>query len=179
VPSPNPALDPIKVEGTGPLYEGVLAVCERYGYRVVQSGDAPLFVLANVRRIVKPAEFHQPSIGTVCFHPSLLPRHRGPDSVYWTIKMGDVETGVTWFWVTEKVDAGPIAVQRAIAVPRNVRPRDLYEQELVPLGIEAFESLLRQLEAGIVPRTVQDERFATYEPPRDKARKSDVSTKGV
>jgi methionyl-tRNA formyltransferase len=172
VPSLNPTLTPIKVEGTGPLYEGVVAVCERNGYRVISKGDAPLFVLANVRRIVKAAEFQQPAIGTVCFHPSLLPRHRGPDSVYWTVKMGDAETGVTWFWVTEEVDAGPIAVQRAIPLPRNVRPRDLYERELVPLGIEAFESLLRQLEAGIVPRTEQDERFATYEPPRDKALKS-------
>jgi methionyl-tRNA formyltransferase len=179
VPTPNTTLDPIKVEGTGPLYEGVLAVCERYGYRVVSEGDAPLFVLANVRRIVKPAEFRKPELGTICFHPSLLPRHRGPDSVYWTVKMGDAETGVTWFWVNEKVDAGPIAIQRAIPVPPDVRPRELYERYLVPLGVEAFESLLRELEAGIVPRIEQDERFATYEPPREKARKSDIAAKGA
>jgi methionyl-tRNA formyltransferase len=89
--------------------------------------------------------------------------------------MGDTETGVSWFWVTDKVDAGPIAAVRRIPMPANVRPRELYDQYLVPLGIEAFDEVLRQLEAGIVPREEQDERFATYEPPREKAKNAPIS----
>lgn len=172
--SPNPSLQPIKVEGTGPLYEGVLAVCERFGYRVVESGDCALFVLANVRRIVRKPEYEAPPLGTLCFHPSVLPRHRGRDAVYWSVKMGDTETGITWFWVTDRVDAGPIAARRVIPMPRDMRPRDIYEQHLVGLGIEAFEELLRKLEAGIVPREEQDESLATYEPPREKVAKKDA-----
>jgi methionyl-tRNA formyltransferase len=167
---PNSQLDTIKVEGSGPLYEGVLAVCRRHGYRVVGEGPAALFVLANVSRIVKTAEFQAPPLGTLCFHPSVLPRHRGRDAVYWSIKMGDTETGVSWFWVTEKVDAGPIAAQRIIPMPEDIRPRDLYNQHLVGLGIEAFEEILLQLERGIVPRTEQDESLATYEPPRPRVK---------
>jgi methionyl-tRNA formyltransferase len=169
------SLDPIKIEGTGPLYEGVVELCTRRGHRVVGEGDAALFVLANVRRIVRKSEYSAPQLGTLCFHPSVLPRHRGADAVYWSVKMGDTETGVSWFWVTDKVDAGPIAAVRRIPMPANVRPRELYDQYLVPLGIEAFDEVLRQLEAGIVPREEQDERFATYEPPREKAKNAPIS----
>jgi methionyl-tRNA formyltransferase len=145
-------------------------VCRRHGYRVVGEGPAALFVLANVSRIVKAAEFQSPPLGTLCFHPSVLPRHRGRDAVYWSIKMGDTETGVSWFWVTEKVDAGPIAAQRIIPMPEDIRPRDLYNQHLAGLGIEAFEEILLQLERGVVPRTEQDESLATYEPPRPRVK---------
>jgi methionyl-tRNA formyltransferase len=165
----NGELSPIKVEGTGPIYDGVVELCARYGYRVVGEGPAALFVLANVTRIVKRAEYEAPPLGTLCFHPSVLPRHRGRDAVYWSVKMGDAETGVSWFWVTDKVDAGPIAAQRQIAMPPNIRPRDLYNDHLVPLGIEAFEEILQHLQRGIVPRTEQDESKATYEPPRERA----------
>jgi methionyl-tRNA formyltransferase len=167
VESPNSRLQPIKIEGAGPVYEGVVAACERRGYRVVERGDAALFVLAATTRIVRKAEFEAPPLGTLCFHPSLLPRHRGRDAVYWTLKMGDTETGVTWFWVTENVDAGPIAIQRRIAIPPGIRPRDLYNEHLAPLGVDAFDALLHQLAAGENPRVEQDERLATYEPPRE------------
>ncbi len=167
--SPSLQLQPIKIEGSGPLYEGVIAVCRRRGYRVVGEGDAALFVLANVARIVRKAEYEAPALGTICFHPSVLPRHRGRDSVYWTIKMGDSETGVTWFWVDDGIDTGPIATQRRIPLPAGIRPRDLYNDQLVRLGIEAFKELLDRIEAGELPRTVQDESLATYEPPRERA----------
>ncbi len=153
----------LRVEGSGSIYEGVLAVCELYDVPVVTDPGADLFVLANVQRIVKAAEYNAPRLGTLCFHPSLLPRHRGRDAVYWTVKMGDTETGTTWFWVCDRVDAGPIAAQRRIDVPAGVRPRDLYEDYLVPLGVESFEKLLRQLALGEVPRVEQDESQATFE----------------
>jgi len=165
---PNPQLQPIKIEGEGPVYEGVVALCEGRGYRVVGEGDAALFVLAATTRIVRKAEYSAPPLGTLCFHPSLLPRHRGRDAVYWTLKLGEMETGVTWFWVTDQVDAGPIAVQRALAIPSGIRPRDLYNEYLAPLGVDAFADLLLDLEAGIVRRVEQDERLATYEPPRER-----------
>ena len=166
----NAALDPVKVEGSGPLYEGVLAVLARRGYRVVHEGDAPFFVLANTTRIVRKAEREAPRFGTICFHPSVLPRHRGRDAVYWTIKMGDKDTGVSWFWIDDGIDTGPVAITRSIPLPPGLRPRDVYELHLVPLGIEAFEELLDRMESGDIPRIVQDEALATYEPPRERAK---------
>jgi methionyl-tRNA formyltransferase len=156
----------LRVEGSGPIYDGVLAVCALYEFEVVDDASADVFVLANVRRIVRAAEYNAPRLGTLCFHPSVLPRHRGRDAVYWSVKMGDTETGVTWFWVTDHVDAGPIAAQRAIPMPPGVRPRDLYDEYLAPLGVESFEKLVLELALGRVPRVEQDESLATYEPPR-------------
>ena len=166
----NAALDPVKVEGSGPIYDGVLAVLARRGYRVVADGEAQLFVLANTTRLVRKAEREAPRLGTLCFHPSVLPRHRGRDAVYWTIKMGDTQTGVSWFWIDDGIDTGPVAITREIPLPQGLRPRDVYEQHLVPLGVDAFEELLNKLEAGEVPRIVQDESLATYEPPRERAK---------
>ena len=158
----------LRIEGSGTIYDGVLAVCALHDVVVVDDASADVFVLANVQRIVKAPEYNAPRLGTLCFHPSLLPRHRGRDAVYWTIKMGDTETGVSWFWVCDRVDAGPIAAQRRVEVPTGIRPRDLYESYLVPLGIEAFEKLVLQLARGDVPRLEQDENLATYEPPRPR-----------
>jgi len=47
-----------------------------------------------------------------------------------------------------------------------MRPRDLYETILVPLGEALLDNLLGQFTRGIISRFPQDERFATYEPPR-------------
>jgi hypothetical protein len=47
-----------------------------------------------------------------------------------------------------------------------MRPRDLYETVLVPLGEALLDTLLGQFKNGVVSRFPQDERFATYEPPR-------------
>jgi len=157
-------LETIRVEGTGPVYDGVMAVCEKRGYPAAADDATPsLFVLANVQRIVPAAEFGLPPLGTLCFHPSLLPRHRGRDAVYWQVKKGDRTTGVTWFWVTEKVDAGPIAIAREMPMPANISPRDLYNDYLAPLGVSAFDALLEQIKNGTIPRTAQDESLATFE----------------
>jgi methionyl-tRNA formyltransferase len=156
-------LTTIRVEGAGPVYDGVMAACQKHGLTVVNDSSASLFVLANVQRIVPAAEFMAPPLGTLCFHPSVLPRHRGRDAVYWTIKMGDTTTGVSWFWVSEKVDAGDVAIQRAIATPPNISPRDLYNLYLAQLGVDTFDELIGQIRGGTIPRTVQDESLATFE----------------
>lgn len=158
----------IKVFGTGPIYEETLAICARRGHEVVEERPYDLIVLANVTRILKAPEIAEAGIGVLCFHPSLLPRHRGGDAVYWTFKMGDTETGVTWFWVDEGIDTGPIAIQGSVPIPAESSPGRLYYGTLVPLGAKLLDELLAQLESGQRPSVVQDESRATYEPLRPK-----------
>ncbi len=55
-----------------------------------------------------------PSMGAVGIHPSLLPRHRGPDPYFWAIESGDAETGVTAHRLDASYDTGPILAQRRI-----------------------------------------------------------------
>jgi methionyl-tRNA formyltransferase len=145
-----------------------MAVCAKHALTVVDDVTPSLFVLANVQRIVPVSEFTAPPLGTLCFHPSLLPRHRGRDAVYWTVKMGDKQTGISWFWVSEKVDAGDVAIAREMAMPPDISPRDLYNSHLAQLGVDAFDDLIAQILGGTIPRTVQDESLATFEPGRPK-----------
>jgi methionyl-tRNA formyltransferase len=156
----------IKVFGTGPIYDATLEICERRGHTVVAERPYELIVLANVTRILKAPEIAEAGLGVLCYHPSLLPRHRGGDAVYWTFKMGDTESGATWFWVDEGIDTGAIAIAASVPIPAESSPAKLYYETLVPLGARLFEELLEQLERGERPSVVQDESRATYEPLR-------------
>lgn len=156
----------IRIEGQGPIWEEVSKLVRDMGYEIVARPPYDVLLLANVRRIVPQEELSLPRIGALCFHPSLLPRHRGYDAVYWTIAMGDTETGITWFWPNERIDAGPIAIQKTCAVPAGVSPGRLYYSELVHLGVHALDELLPMLERGEKPMVEQDESKATYEPGR-------------
>ena len=153
----------IKLFGAGPIFDETRTVCERRGHQLVAERPYDLIVLANVTRILKGPEIAEAGLGVLCFHPSMLPRHRGGDAVYWTFKMGDRESGVTWFWVDEGIDTGPIAIQEAVPIPAESSPAKLYYETLVPLGARLFDALLEQLERGARPSTVQDESRATYE----------------
>jgi methionyl-tRNA formyltransferase len=165
----------VRVYGEGPIYEGTCELLKRHGWNIVDEQPYHLQILANVTRILSVKELESAMFGTLCFHPSLLPRHRGRDAVYWTLQMGDTETGVTWFWIDKGIDTGPIAIQHAVHVPEDTSPGRLYYQTLVPLGIELLEELLPRLACGDIPREIQDERLATYEPPRSKPVKIDAT----
>jgi methionyl-tRNA formyltransferase len=156
----------VRIFGMGPIYDETCATVERRGHEIVEERPCDLIILANVTRILKAPEIAEAGLGVLCFHPSLLPRHRGGDAVYWTFKMGDKESGVTWFWVDEGIDTGPIAIQAGVLIPAESSPSKLYYETLVPLGVKLVDELLGQLERGERPSTVQDESRATHEPLR-------------
>ncbi len=54
--------------------------------------------------------------GAFGVHPSLLPRHRGPDPYFWTILHGDAESGVTAHRLADDYDTGAVLGQRRLAV---------------------------------------------------------------
>ena len=80
---------------------------------VFRSLDADLCVMAYVTDIVPNEIIEAPSQGTIQYHPSLLPLHRGPSSINWAIIHGDTETGLSIFWPDEGLDTGPILLQKA------------------------------------------------------------------
>lgn len=55
-------------------------------------------------------------LGGIGAHPSLLPRHRGPDPTYWALASGDAETGVTVHRIEEDYDTGEILAQERLAI---------------------------------------------------------------
>jgi methionyl-tRNA formyltransferase len=133
-------------------------------YEQFKSLNADLAVMAFVTIIVPERILYAPRHQSICFHPSLLPRHRGASAIVWTLIHGDSETGVTWFWPDKGIDTGPILIQRRVPVAPNDTTGSLYFNTLFPLGIETLRDALALVEAGNPPRTVQDEHLATYEP---------------
>lgn len=158
----------VAVWGAGPIYEAALRACVRHEIEIVDVADCDVLLLANYTRILKAADRAIPRVGALCFHPSPLPKHRGRDAVYWTVKMNDPTCGVSWFWIDEGIDTGDVAGTVEVARPEGVRPRELYEETLVPLGEMLLDTLLGQFKRGVFSRFPQDERLATYEPPRPR-----------
>jgi methionyl-tRNA formyltransferase len=157
----------VAVWGSGSIYEAALRACLRHEIEVAPVEDCDVLLLANYTKLLKAADRAIPRVGALCFHPSVLPRHRGRDSVYWTVKMNDPTCGVSWFWIDDGIDTGDVAATVEVARP-DVRPRELYEETLVPLGEMLLDTLLGQFKRGVFSRYAQDERFATYEPPRPR-----------
>jgi len=124
-----------------------------------------LCVMAFVTEKIPLDALRCPTLGTIEYHPSLLPRHRGSSSLNWTIINGEALTGVTIFWVDEGMDTGPILLQKEVDVSPEDTVGSLYFNKLFPLGVEALVEALRLIQDGKAPRIPQDESLATYEPP--------------
>ena len=126
-----------------------------------------LVILAFVTDIIPEALLDIPPIGTICYHPSLLPRHRGASGINWAVIQGDTRTGLTILWVDKGIDTGPILLQKEIEITPEDTTGSLYFNSLFPLGVEAIVEAVELIKSGKAPKIYQDEALATYEPPCD------------
>jgi methionyl-tRNA formyltransferase len=126
--------------------------------------DADLGIMAFVTLIVPERILFAPRLKTICFHPSLLPRHRGASAINWTLIQGDSESGISWFWPDRGIDTGPILLQRRVPVGPDETTGSFYFNQLSPLGIETLNEALNLVRDGVAPRIAQDGSRATYEP---------------
>lgn len=124
-----------------------------------------LGIMAFVTDIVPETILNCPRFGTIQYHPSLLPRHRGASAINWAIINGEITTGLTIFWPDEGIDTGPIILQREVTIDPDDTVGSLYFNKLFPLGLEAMMAAVEAVERGTAPRLPQDESQATYEPP--------------
>ncbi len=131
--------------------------------REFRSLDADLCVMAFVTDFVASEILEAPRLGTIQYHPSVLPRHRGPSSINWPIIFGETETGLTIFWPDDGLDTGPILLQKHVPIAPDDTLGSLYFQQLFPLGVEAMVESVELVRRGEAPRIVQDESQATYE----------------
>jgi methionyl-tRNA formyltransferase len=99
---------------------------------------------------------------------SLLPRHRGPDPIFWTYWDDDRDAGVTIHWMNGRIDGGDIAAQEAVPLKRGMASRELYGQ-LTTRGVELLSGVLRQVAMGDSPRRPQDDAKATCRSAADVA----------
>jgi methionyl-tRNA formyltransferase len=103
-------------------------------------------------------------LGAIGFHPSLLPLHRGRDAVRWAVHMREPITGGSVYWLTDNVDAGPLAAQDWCHVRASDTASTLWRRELFPMGLRLLRRTLDDLAHGDVVAVPQDESRATWEP---------------
>ncbi|MFQ5878975.1 MAG: methionyl-tRNA formyltransferase [Dehalococcoidia bacterium] len=125
---------------------------------------ADLSVMAFVTVIIPEEVLNRPRLGTIQYHPSLLPRHRGGSAINWAIINGETKTGLTIFWPDAGIDTGPILLQKEVAIDPDDTVGSLYFNQLFSLGVEATVEAVRLVREGKAPRIPQDEAQATYEP---------------
>ncbi len=125
--------------------------------------EPDLCVMAYVTRIVPEEFLNTPKLGTIQYHPSLLPLHRGPSSINWPIIMGEKKTGLTIFWPDNGLDTGPILLQKEVEITDDDTLGSIYFDRLFPLGVEAIVESVDLVRDGKAPKVAQDDSRATYE----------------
>ena len=124
---------------------------------------ADLCLMAYVIQIVPSRCLDLPVKGSIQYHPSLLPRHRGPSSINWPVIAGETRTGLTIFWPDDGLDTGPILLQKEVRIGPDDTVGSLYFDHLFPMGVDAMMEAVELVRAGTAPRITQDEANATYE----------------
>ena len=122
-----------------------------------------LCVMAFVTDIVPDEILEAPSSGTIQYHPSLLPEHRGPSSINWPIIQGKSKTGLTVFWPDKGLDTGPILLQKEFEITKTDTLGSVYFGKLYPAGVEAMVEAVEMVKNGTAPKIEQDHSKATYE----------------
>jgi len=114
-------------------------------------------------RILPPSVYSTAPMGAFNLHGSLLPRYRGAAPINWAIMKGETETGVTTFFLQEKVDTGDVILKRRMSIGENETAGEVHDRMMV-LGAEAVVDTVRQIDEGTVETTSQDDTEATPAP---------------
>jgi methionyl-tRNA formyltransferase len=129
----------------------------------MRAAGADIGIMAFVLQFA-PQEFvNIPQRGTLQYHPSLLPKYRGPSSINWPITRGEKETGLSIFRPTDGLDEGAVILQKRTPVGDNDTLGSVYFDRLFPLGVQAMLEAADLVVAGKHKQTVQDESQASYE----------------
>jgi methionyl-tRNA formyltransferase len=129
----------------------------------MQAAGADIGIMAFVLQFA-PQEFVTiPKNGTIQYHPSLLPKYRGPSSINWPIIKGDTETGLTIFRPSDGLDEGAVVLQKKTPIGPDDTLGSVYFDRLFPIGVQAMVEAADLVMAGKHTETTQDESLASYE----------------
>lgn len=162
---PGEAADPLRLaaeQAAIPVY-ALPSLRVEEARRALQDLKVDLAVLAYVLQFV-PQDFATiPRHGTIQFHPSLLPRYRGPSSINWPIILGDTRTGLSIFRPVDGLDEGPIILQKETHIGADESVGKVYFGRLFPMGIDALIEAAELVVNGGATAIAQGESDASYE----------------
>ena len=125
--------------------------------------DADLCVMAYVIKFVPSSFLNVPKYGSIQYHPSLLPKHRGPSSINWPIIQGSKRTGLSIFWPDDGLDTGPVLLQKEVEIGPDDTLGSIYFDKLFPMGVDAMVEAIDLVKKGTAPKVIQDESQFSYE----------------
>ncbi len=129
----------------------------------IRSLEADLCVMAYVTLMVPEEALNAPRLGTIQYHPSLLPMHKGPSSINWPIINGENKTGLSIFWPDNGLDTGPILLQKDVVIDPDDTLGSLYFNHLFPMGVDAILEAVDLVRDGTALRLNQDPAKGSYE----------------
>lgn len=125
--------------------------------------DVELGVMAFVTQFVPQDFVNVPPHGMIQYHPSLLPRYRGPSAINWPIIRGDVRTGLSIFRPVDGLDEGPVILQKTVVIAPDDTLGSVYFERLFPMGVAALVEAAELVVSGQAVLTTQEESQASYE----------------
>ena len=129
----------------------------------LRAAKSDIGVMAYVTQFVPQDFCNIPKFGTIQFHPSLLPLHRGASSMSWAIILGRTETGFSIFRPTDGLDEGPVILTRAVPIEAEDTLGTLYFGKIFPMGVAGLIEAVDLVAAGKAPAIAQYEPGAGYE----------------
>lgn len=175
VPDKNGKADPLASEAESdgvPVFkfprwrvkgQAIPEVVETYA-----SVGAELNVLPFCSQFIPMEVIDAPKHGSIIYHPSILPRHRGASAINWTLIQGDKIGGFTVFWADDGLDTGAILLQRECEVLLDDTVNSLYNRFLFPEGVKGMVEAVRMIADGSAPKIPQPSEGATYDPIQKK-----------
>ena len=120
-----------------------------------------VIVVVAYGQILRKNVIDLPRFGCVNIHSSLLPRWRGAAPIQWAILAGDQETGISTMRIVEKLDAGPILLQKRTPITETETAQTLHDR-LSEMGAELLIPTLQGICSGTLASQEQDESHVTY-----------------
>jgi methionyl-tRNA formyltransferase len=157
--------DPLRVaaEERGIPVHQLARLTDPAALEAMKQANADVGVMAYVTQFVPQDFCNVPKFGTIQFHPSLLPLHRGASSMSWAIICGRTETGFSIFRPTDGLDEGPVILTRAVRIEPEDTLGSLYFGKIFPMGVAGLVEAADMVVAGKAPALTQYEPDAGYE----------------
>lgn len=122
-----------------------------------------LIIVVSFGEILSRDVLDIPRLGCINLHASLLPKYRGAAPVSWALMNGESLTGVTTFWLIEKLDSGDVILQKEVEILPTDN-RGTLEERLSYIGAELLKETIIKIHNGTAPRIPQDDSKATHAP---------------
>jgi methionyl-tRNA formyltransferase len=154
---------PVKVmaeDAVIPFFQPSSLKTDQHIGKLLTELNADFFVVVAYGKIIPKAILDIPKRGCINVHPSLLPRHRGPSPMQWTIAQGDSTTGITIMLLDEGMDTGPLLASEHVTIDAEETYTSLLHK-VHEIGPRLLVETLKRFERGEIIPLKQNEAHAT------------------